>query len=329
MKALVYTNYGPPEVLQLKEIEKPTPKDNEILVKVKATTVTVADIRARGFTVPPAFWLPARISLGFRQPKKAILGMELAGEVESVGKNVTKFKEGDQVFAASLLDFGAYAEYKCLPEDGPVTLKPANITFEEAAAIPIGARTALFFLRKANIQSGQKVLIYGASGSVGTYAVQIAKIFGAHVTGVCSTRNLEWVKSLGADRVVDYTKEDFSSKGETFDVIFDTVGKSPLSACMKSLKKNGTYINLTLLIPTVHMLWKKLTSSIKFILGQNSPETPEALNFLKDLVETGKLKVVIDRTYSFEDIIDAHKYVEQGHKKGNVVIHLEQNNKGR
>ncbi|MEH7254590.1 NAD(P)-dependent alcohol dehydrogenase [Neobacillus niacini] len=327
MKAIVYTNYGPPEVLQLKEIEKPAPKENEILIKVKATTVTVADIRARGFLVPRAFWLPARISLGLKGPKKAILGMELAGEVESVGKNVKKFKEGDQVFAASLLDFGAYAEYKCLPEDGPVTLKPANITFEEAAAIPIGARTALFFIRKANIQSGQKVLIYGASGSVGTYAVQIAKIFGANVTGVCSTRNLEWVKSLGADRVVDYTKEDFSSTGETFDVIFDTVGKSPLSACMKSLKKNGTYINLTLLLPSVQMQWKKLTSSIKFILGQNSPETPEALNFLKDLVEEGKLKVVIDRTYSLEEIVDAHSYVEQGHKKGNVVINLEQNNK--
>ena len=302
MKAIVYTKYGPPEVLQLKEIEKPVPKENEILVKVKATTVSVADIRARGFLVPSAFWLPARISLGFRGPKKKILGMELAGEVESVGKNVKKFKEGDQVFAASLLSFGAYAEYICLPEDGPVSLKPDNITFEEAAAIPIGARTALFFLRKATIQSGQNVLIYGASGSVGTYAVQIAKILGANVTGVCSTRNLELVKSLGADRVIDYTKEDFSSKGEIYDVIFDTVGKSSFSACMKSLKKDGTYINLTLFLPSVQMLWAKLNSSIKIILGQNTPETSEPLNFLKDLVEAGKLKVVIDRTYTFEEI---------------------------
>ncbi len=324
MKAIVYTKYGPPEVLQLKEIEKPVPKENEILVKVKATTVTVADIRARGFLVPSAFWLPARFSLGFRGPKKKILGMELAGEIESVGKKVKKFKEGDQVFAASLLSFGAYAEYICLPEDGPVSLKPANIPFEEAAAIPIGARTALFFLRKANIQSGQNVLIYGASGSVGTYAVQIAKIFGANVTGVCSTRNVELVKSLGADRVIDYKKEDFSAKGEMYDVIFDTVGKSSVSACLKSLKKNGTYINLTLLLPSFQMLWKKWKSSIKIILGQNSPETPEALDFLKDLAETGKLKVVIDRTYSFEEIVDAHSYVEQGHKRGNVVINLDQ-----
>ena len=326
MKAIVYTKYGPPDVLQLKEVEKPTPKDNEILVKVKATTVTVADIRARSFTVPPAFWLPARITLGFRQPKKKILGMELAGEVESVGKDVKRFKEGDEVFAASLVGFGAYAEYKCLPEDGPVTLKPSNLTYEEAAAIPIGARTALFFLRKANIQSGQKVLIYGASGSVGTYAIQIAKYFGANVTGVCSTTNLELVKSLGADKVIDYTAEDFSSTGETYDVIFEAVNKSSFSACMKSLKKDGTYINIAAL-PGVRMLWTKLTSSKKLILGQNSPETSEALNFLKELVETGKLKVVIDRYYAIEDIVEAHRYVEKGHKKGNVVINVEHNHK--
>jgi NADPH:quinone reductase-like Zn-dependent oxidoreductase len=327
MKAIVYTKYGPPEVLRLKEVEKPVPKENEILVKIKATTVTVADIRSRSFTVPPAFWLPARITLGFRQPKKEILGMELAGEVESVGGSVTKFKEGDQVFAASLVDFGAYAEYKCLPEDGPVAIKPYNLTYGEAAAIPIGARTALYFLRKANIQNGQKILVYGASGSVGSYAVQIAKYFGANVTGVCSTANLELVKSLGADQVIDYTAEDFSVTGETYDVIFEAVNKSSFSSCMNSLKKDGTYINVTVPLPGVQMLWTKLTGNKKLLLSRNSPETPEALEFLKELVETGKLKVVIDRHYPFEEIVEAHRYVEKGHKKGNVIITVEQNNK--
>ncbi|MGX6445704.1 NAD(P)-dependent alcohol dehydrogenase [Neobacillus sp. K501] len=320
MKAIVYTEYGPPDVLQLKEVEKPIPKDHEILVKVKATTVTVADIRARGFTVPPAFWLPARVSLGFRQPKKEILGMELAGVVESVGKRVTKFNVGDQVYAASLAGFGAYAEYKCIQEDGPVTIKPSNITFAEAAAIPIGARTALHFLRKANIQSGQKVLVYGASGSVGSYAVQLAKYFGAHVTGVTSNKNVDLVTSLGADKVIDYTAEDFSSSSETYDVIFEAVDKSSFSACMKSLKKGGTYVNVTVPLPNARMVWTKLTSGKKLILSQNSPETSEALESLKDLVESGKLKVVIDRSYEFEEIVEAHRYVEKGHKKGNVVI---------
>ncbi|MGG2017127.1 NAD(P)-dependent alcohol dehydrogenase [Bacillus sp. S10(2024)] len=326
MKAIVYTKYGPPDVLQLKEIKKPTPKDNEILVKVKATTVTVADIRLRSFTVPLSVWLPARIALGFRQPKKEILGMELAGEVESAGKDVKRFKEGDQVFAASLVGFGAYAEYKCLPENGPVSIKPNNLSFEEAAAIPIGARTALFYLRKANIRSGQKVLVYGASGSVGSYAVQIAKYFGAEVTGVCSTTNLELVKSLGADQVIDYTREDFSSKGKTYDVIFEAVNKSSFSACMKSLNRDGTYINVTVPLPSVRMLWTKLTSNKKIILSQNSPENSEALNFLKELVEAGKLKVVIDKYYAFEEIVEAHRYVEKGHKKGNVVITVEHDN---
>ncbi|MFE4238829.1 NAD(P)-dependent alcohol dehydrogenase [Peribacillus butanolivorans] len=327
MKAIVYTKYGPPDVLQLKEVKKPTPKENEILVKVKATTVTVADIRSRSFTVPLSVWLPARITLGFRRPKKSILGLELSGEVESVGKDVKQFKEGDQVFAASQIGYGAYAEYKCLPENGPVSIKPNNLSFEEAAAIPIGARTALFYLRKANIKSGQKVLVYGASGSVGSYAVQIAKYFGADVTGVCSTTNLELVKSLGADQVIDYAREDFSSKGETYDVIFEAVDKSSYSACMKSLKKDGTYINVTVPLPGVRMLWTKLTSNRKLILGQNSPENSEALNFLKELVETGKLKVVIDRYYAFEEIVEAHRYVEKGHKKGNVVITVEHNSK--
>lgn len=320
---MVYTKYGPPDVLHLKEVEKPTPNDNEILVKVKATTVTVADIRSRSFSVPPAFWLPARITLGFRQPKKEILGMELAGEIESVGKNVKRFKAGDQVFAASLLDFGAYAEYKCLPEDGPVTIKPSNLTYAEAAAIPIGARTALYFLRKAAIQEGQKVLVYGASGSVGSYAVQLAKYFGANVTGVCSSTNVELVKSLGADKVIDYTAEDFSKSRESYDVIFEAVNKSPFSACMKVLKKDGIYINVTVPLPSVKMLWTNLTSSRKLVLSRNSPETSEALDFLKELVEMGKLNVVIDRYYEFDEIVEAHRYVEKGHKRGNVVVNVE------
>lgn len=326
MKTIVYTRYGLPDVLKLKQVEKPIPKDNEILVKVKATTVTVADIRSRSFTVPPAFWLPARITLGLRKPKKEILGMELAGEVEPVGNNVKRFKQGDQVFAASLTGFGAYAEYKCLEEDGPVAMKPSNITYGEAAAIPIGARTALYFLRKAGIKSGQSVLVYGASGSVGSYAVQIAKYLGATVTGVCSTTNLELVKSLGADKVIDYTAEDFTSTDETYDVIFEAVNKSSFSACMKCLKNKGTYINVTEPLPSVQMLWTLLTSGKKLLLSRNPPETSEALNFLKELVEMEKLKVVIDRYYSFDEMVEAHRYVEKGHKKGNVVINVEHNN---
>lgn len=325
MKAIVYTKYGPPDVLQLTEVEKPSPKENEILVKIKATTVTAGDIRSRSFTVPSSVWLPARISLGFKQPKKQILGMELAGEVESVGKDVTRFKKGDQIFAATQVNFGSYAEYICLPEDGAVCMKPSNITYEEAAAVPIGARTALFFLKKANIQNGQNVLIYGASGSVGSYAVQLSKYFGATVTGVCSSFNLELVKSLGADEVIDYTASDFSTIDGAYDIIFEAVNKSTFSDCMKLLKEDGTYINIVEPLPSAQMLWTKLTSRKKLILSQNAPETSEALDFLKELVENGKIKVIIDRQYTFEEIVEAHIYVEEGHKKGNVVINVKHN----
>jgi NADPH:quinone reductase-like Zn-dependent oxidoreductase len=327
MKASVYHEYGLPDVLKLEELEKPIPKDNEILVKVYATTVTVADIRSRSFTVPVSVWLPARIALGFKKPKKAILGVELAGEIESVGKDVKRFKKGDQVFAATLISFGAYAEYKCLPEDAAISIKPSNITYEEAAALPIGARTALHYLRKANIQRGQKILVYGASGSVGTYAVQLAKYFGVEVTGVCSTTNLELVKSLGADKVIDYTVEDFSTKDETYDVIFEAVDKSSFSACMRSLKKEGIYLNVTVPLPGIRMLWTKVTSRKKLMLGENPPEKAEDLIFLKELVEAGKIKPVIDRCYPLEQIVEAHRYVDKGHKKGNVVITVEHNNK--
>lgn len=321
MKAVVCTKYGPPEVLQLIEIEKPVPKDNEVQIKIHATTVSAADYRVRSFKVPVSFWIPARLMLGLRKPRKFILGMELSGEIETVGKDVTTFKKGDQVFAATLQTFGAYAEYICLPEDGPIAIKPTNITFEEAAAIPIGARTALHYLKKiGNVKPEQKVLIYGASGSVGTYAVQLAKYFGAEVTGVCSTANLDLVKSLGADRVIDYTKHNFIENFETYDIIFVTIDKLPFSACKKVLSKKGIYLNIARPIPSLQMIWTSLTSSNKVVVGKNSPESAEALIILKKIIEKEQLKPVIDKIFTLHQIVEAHKYVDRGHKKGNVVI---------
>lgn len=305
MKAIVATQYGGPEVLQLKDIQKPTPKDHEVLLKVHATTVTAADFRMRSFTVPAPVWIPARLALGITKPRQPTFGSELSGVVEAVGKNVTRFKVGDQVFASTLTEnFGGYAEYKCLPEKAMMAIKPANITHEEAAALPIGATTALRLLRKGNIQRGQKVLIYGASGSVGTYAVQLAKYFGTDVTGVCSTPNLAMVKSLGADHVIDYTKEDFSATEERYDVIFDTVAKFPKSQYSGVLAPNGAFISIAKL---------------------DTKENMDNLIFIKELIEKGKLKAVIDRCYPLEDMVEAHRYVDTGRKKGNVVISVGHN----
>ncbi|MDX1522619.1 MAG: NAD(P)-dependent alcohol dehydrogenase [Anaerolineae bacterium] len=327
MKAIVAAQYGSPEVLQLKEVEKPTPKDNELLIKVHATTVNAGDWRMRSFTVPPLLWLPARLTLGFNKPKNPIYGMELAGEVEAVGKAVRKFKPGDPVFASTLqANFGAHAEYKCLPEDSAVVIKPAKMTFAEATTLPISANTALFFLQAGNIRSGQNVLIYGASGAVGTFAVQLAKYFGADVTGVCSTRNIPLVKSLGADKVIDYTQEDFTKNGQTYDIIFDTVGKTTFSQIKHVLKKNGYYLHTGIALPALQNLWAAATTGNKVVGGTAIPRT-EGLCFLKGLSEQGQLKPVIDRCYPLEQIVEAHRYVESGHKKGNVVITLmEQNN---
>ncbi|MDD1512027.1 NAD(P)-dependent alcohol dehydrogenase [Priestia megaterium] len=302
MKAMVCTKYGKPDVLQLEEVEKPIPKENEILIKIHATTVTSGDCRVRSFNSPLLLWLPMRIVLGLRKPRKSILGVELAGEVEEVGKNVTRFKKGDQLFAMTGMKFGGYAEYICLPEKGTIAVKPENVTHEEAASISFGGTTALHFFRKGNIQAGQKVLIYGASGAVGTAAVQLASYYGAEVTGVCSAKNSELVKSLGADRVIDYQHENFTEKEERYDLIFDAVGKIAKNQCKEALALNGRFVSVE---------------------GQGIAKVQtKDLLLLKKLMEEGQIQSVIDRCYSLEQVPEAHEYVETGHKIGSVVVTL-------
>lgn len=314
MKAVICRRYGSPEVLEVKEVEKPTPRNNELLVRVYATTVTSGDCVAR--RGEPFI---ARFFTGLARPRMGP-GSELAGEIEAAGKDVERFKIGDQVFGTTGVGLGANVEYKCLPEAGAVAIKPTNMTYEEAAVVPFGATTALFFLRKGSIQSGQKVLIYGASGSVGTFAVQIARYFGAEVTGVCSTTNVELVKSLGAEKVIDYTKEDFNQNIQTYDVIFDAVGKTSFSRCKSLLKQRGIYLSVALTLPLMlQMLWTSTFGSKK-VIGGIANERAEDLIFLKELIEAGEIRSVIDRLYPLEQIAEAHAYVEQGHKKGNVVI---------
>ncbi len=318
MRAVLYAKYGSPNVLELKKVEKPTPKDNEVLIRVHATSVTAADcLMRRGDT------FISRVFLGFIKPRRRILGTEIAGEIEKTGKDVNRFKKGDPVYGFTGFGLGAYAEYNCMPENGSLVLKPTNMNYNEAVAVVDGASTALFFLKdKANIQNGQKVLIIGASGSIGTFAIQIAKYFGAEVTGVCSTSNLDLVKSLGADKVIDYNKDDFTKNSEKYDIIFDTAGKSSFSQSKQCLKKNGKYLLTTGgLIGRFRMLWTALLGGKRLITGMSIEKT-ESLIFIKKLIEEGRIKLVTDRCYKLENIAKAHDYVEKGHKRGNVIIKI-------
>jgi NADPH:quinone reductase-like Zn-dependent oxidoreductase len=322
VKAAVYERYGPPEVVQLKEVDKPVPKDDEVLIKIHATTVTTGDWRARSLEMPPGFGLMGRLFLGLSRPRQPILGTELAGEIESVGKDVKNFKAGDRVFAFPGASLGCHAEYRCLRETRPIALMPANLSYEEAASLSFGGTTALDFLRRAKLSSGERVLVNGASGGVGTALVQLAKHFGAHVTGVCSTRNVELVRSLGASRVIDYTIQDFSEENETYDVIVDTAGTAPFSRSRRVLSENGRLLLVLggfgdLLVAP----WVSLTSKRRVIAGP-AAERAEDLRLLAKLAETGEFRAVIDRRYPFEEIVEAHRYVDTGRKRGSVVLTL-------
>ena len=335
MKAIIWTKYGPPDVLQLQEVEKPTPKDNEVLIKIYAATVFAGDCGIRSFDLPFWLWFPLRFVYGLRKPRKRrILGQELSGVIESVGKDVTQFKKGDQVFAPTDLNGGAYAQYVCLRSSYPIALKPSNMTYEEAATVPVGGLNALHFMRKANLKSGEKVLINGAGGGIGTVAVQLAKYFAAEVTVVDSAQKLDMLRSIGADHVIDYTKEDFAKNGKTYDVIFDAVGKSSFSRSLRSLNPNGRYL---LGNPPLRDMIRGLFVSMfghpafsrtnKKVISSWAGYRLEALNYLKELIVAGHLKAVIDRRYPLEEIVEAHSYVETGQKAGNVVITVGHSNK--
>ncbi|MEJ2149882.1 MAG: NAD(P)-dependent alcohol dehydrogenase [Chloroflexota bacterium] len=335
MKTVVYTEYGPPDVLRLEEVEKPTPKDNEILIRVYATSANYGDIVARDFrhisprqfNMPFLFWLLAKLSFGLSKPKNPILGSELAGEVESTGKDVKLFKPGDQVFGYRGQSMGAYTEYLCMPEDGVVSVKPTNMGYEEAAVVPSGGMTALHLLKGIGIQRGHKVLINGASGGIGSHAVQIARDLGAEVTGVCGTPRVDFVKSLGADKVIDYTQEDFTQSGETYDLIFDILGRSSWSRCKGSLKPNGCYLLASFKMKQLaQMLWTSITGSSKKVVCALSPQSVEDLHSLKELIEAGKIKSIIDRSFPLEQAAEAHRYVESGQKMGQVVLTVAHDN---
>lgn len=327
MKAILCVKYGPPEVLRLGEVEIPTPKDNEVLIRVHAATVTAGDCEVRAFKIPPLFWLPLRLYFGIRKPRRKILGQELAGEIVSVGKAVKGFKEGDAIFATTGARLGAYAEYKCQRSTYGMAIKPSNMSYEEAATIPTGGLNALYFLKKGDIQPGEKVLINGAGGSIGTYSVQLAKSLGAEVTAVDRAGKLDMLRSIGADHVVDYTQEDFTKSGEHYDVIFDIVGTLSFPGIVKSLRQNGRYVSA---YPTLSLLMQVLwTSLANRLLGRRAAkkirtgmasERAEDFNALKELIEAGKLKAVIDKRYPLEELAEAHRYVEKGDKKGNVII---------
>lgn len=324
MKAVITTRYGPPDVLEVREVEKPVPKDNEVLIKVHATTVTAGDCEMRSLDLPLGYQLMLRLGFGITGPRNKIPGTEVAGEIEAVGKDVGQFKVGDKVFGATGLGLGANAQYVCLPEtpgemEGGVAIMPANMTYEEAATVPFGGRDALHFLRKGELRTGKKILINGAGGSIGTFAIQLAKYFGAEVTAVDSTPKLDMLRSIGADHVVDYTQEDFTENGEVYDVIFDVVGKVSFSRSAGSIAEDGIYLLANPGSQMVQALWTRMTSSQKVIM-ETASGTIEELFYLRGLIEEGKIKTVIDRTYPLEQIVEAHRYVEAGGKQGNLVI---------